>query len=133
MKNENPIFEVVMVIDDNPIDLYVATRLIKKMELADKLLEFSSAQKALDYLRDNQDDSHAWPALMLVDIYMPGMSGFEFMAAYDKFPEDLKKKCRIFIISSSIDNTDIQKAENDPNVLSFQEKPVTPEFLSSIK
>jgi CheY-like chemotaxis protein len=124
-----PQFETIMMIDDNPIDLYVVGRLVRKNNLGKVILEYNSAEKALDYLQSNIGNHTAWPQLLLVDIYMPGMSGFEFMAAFDKFPEQLKKKCHIYIVSSSIDENDLRKANNDRNVIAFQEKPITAAFI----
>ena len=63
---------------------------------------------------------------------MPLMSGFEFMEEYDKLSSDLKNHCKIYIISSSIDENDIKKANEDPNVVAFQVKTITTEFLNSI-
>lgn len=121
--------ELIVIIDDNPIDLYLASRLIGKNNLSSKLLQFTSAEKALHYLIENQKQPEAWPQLMLVDIYMPGMSGFEFMEAYREFPESLRKKCCTYIVSSSINESDISRANQDENVEAFQEKPITLGFL----
>lgn len=119
---------LIIIIDDNPIDLYVASRLIGKNYLSKKLLQFSSAEKALEYLKEHQNPKE-WPCLMLVDIYMPGMSGFDFMEAYAGFPEEMRKNCDTYIVSSSINETDISRANNDNNVVAFQEKPLTLGFL----
>lgn len=70
------------------------------------------------------------PKVIFVDIYMPGMSGFEFMAEYDKLPISLKKYCKAFIISSSIDTQDLAKANRDNNIVAMKEKPITKEFLN---
>lgn len=125
-------FDTVMVIDDNTIDLYVTARMMSKYNMCNHLLQYNSAPQALDYLLQNSDNPKAWPQLLLVDIYMPEMSGFEFMEAFDKLPTALKNYPKVFIVSSSIDEHDIERAANDKNVTAFQEKPVTAEFLEKI-
>ncbi|MFO7719234.1 MAG: response regulator [Gillisia sp.] len=133
MDNELPInFERVMIIDDNLIDLYIATRMITKNNFGKKVLQYSSAMEALKYLQENQANILRLPEVIFVDIYMPGMSGFEFMTEYDKLPTTLKKHCRVFIISSSVDEQDMAKANTDNNILAMEEKPITKEFLNGI-
>ena len=127
-----PKFETVMIIDDNTIDLYISSRLIIKNNFGKKVMEYSDAREALQYLQDNQDNIAALPQVIFVDIYMPLMSGFEFLEAYDKLPNSLKNHCKTFIISSTIDDNDILRARRDKNVISFQVKPINKEFLNRI-
>jgi CheY-like chemotaxis protein len=125
-------FEKVMIIDDNNIDLYITKRLIIKNNFGKNVLEYTAATEALKYLQDNQDNIPMLPLIIFIDIYMPGMSGFEFLEAYDKLPNTLKKYCKVFIISSSIDENDIERSRLDKNLTAFQVKPITKEFLNSI-
>ncbi len=125
-------FKKVMLIDDNTIDLYITSRLITKYNFGEEIIQYTSAKKALDFLQENQNDFTELPQVIFVDIYMPRMSGFDFMAKYDEFPSDLKNHCQVYMMSSSIDENDIRRAENDINIIGFQEKTVTKEFLDSI-
>lgn len=128
----DPKFQKVMIIDDNNIDLYITKRLIIKNKFGKKVLEYADASEALRYLQDHQDNIPMLPLVIFIDIYMPGMSGFQFMEAYDKLPAALKKHCRVFIISSTIDEYDIERCRLNTNVTSFQVKPITKDFLESI-
>lgn len=132
IKELQPKFETVMIIDDNTIDLYISSRLIIKNYFAKKVLEYSDAKEALEYLQDHKDNIAELPQVIFVDIYMPMMSGFEFLEAYDKLPLDLKNNCRTYIVSSTIDNDDILRVRRDRNVISFQVKPINKEFLDRI-
>jgi CheY-like chemotaxis protein len=127
-----PKFETVMIIDDNSIDRYVCSRMITKNNFGKKVLEYSVATEALKYLQDNQDNFSELPQIIFIDIYMPVMSGFEFMDEYDKLSPALKDHCKTYIISSTIDKEDIVKSNIDKNVVSFQVKPITIEFLDRI-
>lgn len=127
-----PKFENVMIIDDNNIDLYIAKRLIIKNNFGKKVLEYTDAVEALKYLLDHQDNIPLLPQIIFIDIYMPGMSGFEFMESYDLLSEALKKHCKVYIISSTIDENDIERSRLDKNLIAFQVKPITKEFLDSI-
>jgi CheY-like chemotaxis protein len=134
MINElKPKFEKVMIIDDNTTDLYVCSRMITKNNFGEKVLKYSVASDALKYLQDNQDHFSELPQIIFVDIYMPIMSGFEFMEAYNKLSANLKNHCKVYIISSTIDSEDIVRSRTDINVVSFQVKPITKEFLDRIE
>ena len=128
-----PKFETVMIIDDNTIDLYVCSRMIIKNNFGKKVLQYSVATEALKYLQDNQNNFSELPQVIFVDIYMPIMSGFEFMEEYEKLSPALKEHCKVHIISSTIDNQDIVKSRTDNNVVSFQVKPITKDFLDRIR
>jgi len=130
MKEEIPTkFENVMVIDDNRIDLYIASRMITKNNFGKEVMQYSSAIEALKYLQENQMNIPQLPDVIFLDIYMPGMSGFEFMKDYANLSTPLKNFCKVFIISSSLDEQDITRANNDKNIVAMKEKPITKEFL----
>lgn len=125
-------FGEVMIIDDNKIDLYISSQTILRSCFAQKILEYSSAVDALTYLRLHSNDLRHIPEVIFVDIYMPGMSGFEFMEAYNDLPLHVKKHSRVYIISSSIDKQDINRANADSNIIAFYEKPLSKTFLATI-
>jgi CheY-like chemotaxis protein len=127
-----PKYDTVMIIDDNNIDLYIASRVIQKAGFADNVLRYTSAREALQYLKEHTDRIPKLPEVIFVDIYMPDMSGFEFMAAYDGLAPKLKEHCHAYIISSSLDENDIARAHKDKNVVAFHEKPITAEFLQNV-
>lgn len=133
IEEQFPRFESVMIIDDNLIDLYIASRLFTKTNFGKEVLQYSSAIEALNYLQENQEAITKLPEIIFVDIYMPGMSGFEFMAAFDTLSTVLKKHCEVYIISSSIDERDVATAKNDKNIVAMKEKPITKEFLNEFK
>lgn len=126
-------YERVMVIDDNHIDLYIASRMITNYNFGKKVLKYASALEALKYLHEHKDNIALLPNVIFVDIYMPEMSGFEFMIEYDKLPVELKNHCKVFILSSSIDKRDADKSNDDKNILAILEKPITKEFLKEFK
>lgn len=126
-------FESVMVIDDNHIDLYIASRMITNYNFGKKVLQYSSALEALKYLHEHKENIPMLPEVIFVDIYMPWMSGFEFMIEYDKLPIPLKNHCKVFILSSSIDKRDVEKSKNDKNIVAMMEKPISKKFLHEFR
>ena len=125
-------YETIMIIDDNSIDLYISSRIITKHHFAKNVLQYSSAKLALDYLEKNQNNTKLLPDLIFVDIYMPEMSGFEFIESYNQFSNELKNKCSVYVISSTNNEKDIDEIHSNKNIKSFKEKPITKEFLDEL-
>lgn len=125
-----PKYNKILIIDDNYIDNYITSAIIKKNNLANDLLEFDNGLKAIEYLEQNKDNDEELPDLILLDLYMPLMDGFEFLNLFEKIDFTSTKKCKICIVSSSIDDNDIIKAKLDKNIYTFISKPLTAELLS---
>ena len=64
-------------------------------------------------------------ALVLLDINMPSMSGWEFLEMFDNLDYDVKERVRICILSSSIDDRDRERSYSNKNVADFLVKPLT--------
>lgn len=111
-----------MLIDDNRIDLFIHNEFIRKMNIANGVMEYSFAKEALEFLQNN--DSSKWPDLILLDIHMPIMNGFDFLEEYSELPLHLRQNCKIVIVSSSLDKGDKAKARENIFVLDLLEKPL---------
>lgn len=125
-------YKKIMIIDDNEIDNYIVKMLIKNNKIAEEILEFDNGLKAISYLDSNKDTKENLPEVILLDIYMPLMDGFQFMEKFNEIESDFTRKCKICIVSSSIDHNDIFKTKLDGNVFQFVTKPITPEILKSL-
>lgn len=125
-------FERVMVIDDNTIDIYITYQLMTRINFSAKIDQYTSVVKALEFLQENENNLSVLPQIIIVDIYMPLITGFEFMVEYDKLSADFKNQCKVYLVSSTIDENDIKRAKDNSNIVAFQEKAITKEFLNSI-
>jgi CheY-like chemotaxis protein len=88
---------------------------------------FNSARDALKHLLTTATDLP--DTIILLDLQMPDMNGFEFIDAYDELPDFLKNKIRIFMLSSTIDTRDIEKAKASPHIIDLLPKPLEVTFL----
>ena len=110
----------IMLIDDNPTDLFVHERFIVHKKISHDIQKFLGAEEALLYLHEHQTPEE-WPDLILLDIQMPVMNGFDFLMHCEKF--SLLRKSNIIMLSSSLDFGDINRVKANPHVLALMEKP----------
>lgn len=118
-------FDVIFLVDDDPINNLINRRLLGKTGIGDNIEEFLSAQDALDKIQKLPKEGSL---LIFLDINMPVLNGWEFLDKYTiLFPE---REDKIVILSSSIDFQDRQKAVEYPIVSGFLEKPLSLDKIS---
>ncbi len=113
-----------LLIDDNEVDNYVSKHIITRSKLVEKISVASSAIEALEFLNSLLANSNDFPNIILLDIRMPEMDGFEFLDEFMKFPIAIIKGCSIIMLSSSNDQSDIEKANTYKLVKGYLNKPL---------
>jgi CheY-like chemotaxis protein len=125
-------YRKIMVIDDTHLDRFVAERLLTKNAVAYEVICLESGQHGLDYLNGCVSNNDELPDLILLDIRMPEMDGFEFLEEFDKMPEAITSVCRIMMLSTSLDPDDLERVQQNRHVKKFINKPLNKEKLSAI-
>lgn len=121
------LFDLIVLVDDDPINNLINKRLICKLNLSPRVIEFLEAEKALDFIETADHDKKT---LILLDINMPVMNGWDFLCQYAALKNN--RKDRIVMLSSSIDHHDRQRSEEFNYVKGFIEKPLTREKLGKV-
>jgi CheY-like chemotaxis protein len=123
---------IVMLIDDNEIDLKINGKIVAITKLFDDVIVCRSGEEALNYLKQHLTSPKVLPEFILLDIQMPEMSGFEFLEHYKKLPASFTEVCIIAMLSSTLDFSDIQRAEANPFVVKLLKKPLIPAVLQEV-
>lgn len=114
---------VFLLIEDNLIDQLITTKLLKNTFDHFEFNVVSNGKQGLDWL-DKFNYTHTNQLIILLDIKMPQMDGFEFLSHYEALPEELKKKTQIFMLSSTLDPNDIKRATENFYVKKLFSKPL---------
>lgn len=125
MTNKAPI---IAIIDDDDIFQLTASRTLKSTQLPDKVLQFENGEDALTFLKDHSNDASLLPDYIFLDINMPLVDGWMFLEDYTNLKQSLQKKdIIIYMVSSSIDPRDLNRAKLNPDIKEYVIKPVTRE------
>lgn len=122
----------ILLVDDNDTDNFINNRIIELTDFAEEIVIKNSGKKALEFLQERYDYKGSLPGLILLDINMPIVDGFVFLYEFEAFPEELRKQCKIAILSSSDNESDIERIVNNEYVIKFITKPLTEEALLSV-
>jgi len=104
---------------------------IKDAAVNADILAFTSSFKAFEYISAYNESTNSMNILLL-DINMPIWSGWDFTDHFEKLDEKIKKRFKIYMLSSSIDNDDKLRALENKNVVDYIEKPLTEEKVFSL-
>ena len=120
-----------ILVEHSEIDIYIATELIKRV-LDDAVVEtFLTAEAAMDHIVLNKAPV-AGRHLILLDLMMPGMGGFNFISLFETLPRRIRDKYRIVVVTSSMNKTDLQRLSKRRDVEMIIEKPLTGDKFKSL-
>lgn len=120
-------------VDDDPISNMICKFTVEMMLGKVSSQSFVSPELALEYLTATYlTNNHHNKTVLLLDINMPGMSGWEFLERFDNLKGIIKELIHIYILSSSVDERDKLRSYANKNVLGFLVKPLSKETVSQV-
>ncbi|MBT1709536.1 response regulator [Fulvivirgaceae bacterium PWU5] len=122
----------IWIIDDDPMSSFMLKRLAELGELADIITIFNHARGALDYIEEHKKDYNQLPDVILLDIYMPVVNGWDFLNRYRELRPLLEKEISIILVSSSDHPRDLNQAKTYEEVKAYVTKPVSLERLKEL-
>jgi len=121
-----------IIIDDSKLDCFIADKIIRNSGRAGEIHAFTSAPQALEHISTAVAPPADDKTTVLLDIQMPVMNGFDFMEAFEKLPDATKAGYNVYMLSSSINENDLNRVKNFGSIKQFLNKPLTSDALGEI-
>ncbi len=125
----------VLLVDDDDATNFINKKVIEQAGIVDEVDIKLNGKEAIDYVNHlvevkklEQPD----PMLILLDLNMPLMDGWEFLQEYNKLVEDKKLNVIIIVLTTSSNPDDRTKAKGYNQISAFIQKPLTVEALIEI-
>jgi len=125
-----PRFKKVLLIDDSEVDLFINRTILKDISFAKEINEEMNPERAMEFLKNVERLSQV-PDIIFLDLNMPIMSGFEFLAEFGKLSEFVRSKCKIIVVTSSPSAMDKHRALMFKSVIRYFTKPIDKYIISS--
>ncbi len=123
---------VVCLIDDDEVYQFIFRRQVEISNLASQILIFPNGQKGFDYLMNTLKAPENLPEYIFLDINMPIMDGWQFLEEFSTIKNELRKPINIYLVTSSIDERDIEKANQFSDVKEYLIKPISEEKIIEV-
>lgn len=119
----------IFIVDDDPIHQQITEIMLQRLSISETVSRYSDAQDALDHIRNNLHDPLALPEIILLDLNMPVMDGWEFLEAFDTLRASLPRKIKVYVLTSSIDEKDRERVSRFTFVEGYLTKPLTKDVI----
>lgn len=122
----------ILLVDDDPDDIFLHQIVIDDSGLCEHVRVAENGVQALDYLTSTDRPDYIRPDVILLDINMPVMNGFEFLDRYHLLPDVLKSGLVLLMLTTSINPADRWRTNGVPEVNGYHRKPLTQTLLQEI-
>jgi CheY-like chemotaxis protein len=120
----------VLLVDDDSTNNFLNELLLKRLDVAERILVSESGTQALELLSDPTDFGNE-PALILLDVDMPGLTGVQFLEAYRQLPHGQHSATVVIMLTTTMGASDLGRLD-ELGIAGLVSKPLTEEKIDNI-
>lgn len=121
----------IAIIDDDPIFHFVTCKMIGIISRDNGLIQFDDGKAAFDFIQAGLQQPEVLPELILLDINMPHMNGWQFLDGLRTLQSE-RYRPFIYLVSSSMDQNDLLRSASYPELRGYLNKPLTKQELHAM-
>ena len=125
------IYKKVLIIDDDEISNFISQKLLEQCNIAESIYSYDSAKEALAFIEGCIKHGDLVPDMILLDINMPLMNGWDFLKRFEAI-SGISKTTSLYILSSSVYSKDFDTAAKHELVNGYIVKPLSKEKIMEI-
>ncbi len=129
MKNK---LKSILLVDDDDATNFLHKMVIKKLDCTEEIVVKNNGEEAITYLRTLKDGKYPQPNLILLDINMPVMNGWEFLQEYKKLDKNQMAETVVTMLTTSLNPDDKERSFSLNEINDFMSKPLTVEMLKDL-
>ena len=130
MKKKIENLDCVLLIDDDEATNFYHSIVLEEEPIDLHIQPVKSAKEGLDYLLCKGNYAQLpQPGIIFLDINMPGMNGWDFVAKYNELSQEIHERSILVMLTTSLNPDDRERAERIPSIKEFVNKPLTPEVF----
>lgn len=124
--------QIIWMIDDDHIQHFCVEKSLQLQGTTKHMISFFDGEEAIIFFNQHIDDHSLLPDIIFLDLNMPHVNGWQFLKQYASIKQNIEKQIKIYVLSSSINKEEINRAISLPEVEGFFSKPIKPDEISKV-
>lgn len=123
----------ILLVDDDEASNFLHSIFINKLNLDVDVNAALNGQEALDFILGKGQEQLQLPCMVLLDLRMPVMDGWQFMSAYEEHvPQHIKDQITIVLVTISDNQEDKDRAKTNVHIADFSQKPLSDDTIKKL-